>query len=83
MVSQYEQDLMETWLRISDMNWLASPELPYEFRKIRYRQPDQTCKLLRAANGELLIQFEKPQRAISKGQFAALYRGDTLMGGGR
>ena len=84
VVSQYEQDLMETWLRISDMNWLVSTKLPCEFQaKIRYRQPDQTCKLLRAANGELLIQFKKPQRAISKGQFAALYQGDTLMGGGR
>ena len=84
VVSQCEQDLMGNWLRISEMNWLEAAEVPGEFQaKIRYRQPDQTCKLQKAANGDLLIQFTKPQRAISKGQFAALYREETLIGGGR
>lgn len=32
----------------------------------------QTCRIL----------FEKPQRAVTPGQFAVLYQGETCLGGG-
>jgi len=50
--------------------------------KTRYRQEDQPCKLSRAADGSWMINFEQPQRAITPGQYAVLYKGSHCLGGG-
>jgi tRNA-specific 2-thiouridylase len=52
----------------------------YEVR-IRYRQPLQKAKLFRKKNGIYII-FQKLQRGIAPGQFAAWYDGDELLGSG-
>lgn len=49
--------------------------------RIRYRQPLQKAILHKAENG-LYIEFEKPQSAITEGQFAAWYLDDELIGSG-
>ena len=49
--------------------------------RIRYRQPLQKARLLLRENG-MYILFEKNQRGITPGQFAAWYDGDELMGSG-
>jgi len=49
--------------------------------RIRYRQPLQKAMLHKAENG-LYIEFEKPQSAITEGQFAAWYLDDELIGSG-
>jgi tRNA-specific 2-thiouridylase len=49
--------------------------------RIRYRQPLQKGILHKAENG-LYIEFEKPQSAITEGQFAAWYLEDELIGSG-
>lgn len=49
--------------------------------RIRYRQPLQKATLHKAAKG-LYIEFEKPQSAITEGQFAAWYLDDELIGSG-
>ena len=49
--------------------------------RIRYRQPLQQALLLFTEKGVFLI-FEKKQSAITKGQFAALYNGQELVGSG-
>ena len=49
--------------------------------KIRYRQPLQKAVLHKAESG-LYIEFEKPQSAITEGQFAAWYLDDELIGSG-
>lgn len=46
--------------------------------RIRYRQPLQTATIKREENG-ILIAFEKPQKAIAAGQFAAVYDGPELI----
>lgn len=52
----------------------------YQLR-IRYRQPLFTAVLERTAKG-MLIHFDQPHKAIAKGQFAAWYEGDSLVGSG-
>jgi len=47
--------------------------------KIRYRQQDQECKLIKGENG-LLVEFKEPQRAVTPGQFAVFYDGDVCLG---
>ncbi|MCF6294069.1 MAG: tRNA 2-thiouridine(34) synthase MnmA [Flavobacteriaceae bacterium] len=49
--------------------------------RIRYRQPLQKARLHKVESG-LYVAFEKPQSAITEGQFAAWYLEDELVGSG-
>jgi tRNA-specific 2-thiouridylase len=49
--------------------------------RIRYRQPLQHATLHKHPDG-LYIEFDKPQRGITAGQFAAWYLADELVGSG-
>lgn len=49
--------------------------------RIRYRQPVQRATLLREKEGIYML-FEKKQRGITPGQFAAWYQNDRLLGSG-
>lgn len=49
--------------------------------KLRYRQPDQKAWLTMTGDKGIL-QFEKPQRAVTPGQSAVFYDGDVCLGGG-
>jgi tRNA-specific 2-thiouridylase len=52
----------------------------YEAR-IRYRQKLESCTLHKRDEG-LYIIFDRPQRSITPGQFAAWYNGEELVGSG-
>ncbi len=67
------------WLR-TDMRLEAGKSAKYEVR-IRYRQALQAATLYRETEG-LYIIFEKAQRGITPGQFAAWYKQDELIGSG-
>ena len=49
--------------------------------RIRYRQPLEPCTLHARKEG-LYIIFDKPQRGVTPGQFAAWYQGEELVGSG-
>ena len=49
--------------------------------KFRYRQPDQKVTVT-LTDGGCRIDFDEPQRAITKGQWAVLYDGEECLGGG-
>jgi len=84
IVSQNEHDLGGHWLRAQQVNWLRTPSFPLHCQaKIRYRQSDQICCVSEAADGQLLVRFEQPQRAISPGQYVAFYAGEELIGGAK
>src|SRR5690606_5573882 len=70
-----------------EVHWVR-PDLavkPYENQKvqarIRYRQPLQNATLYPTENG-MYIEFDKPQAAITEGQFVAWYDGEELIGSG-
>ena len=50
--------------------------------KYRYRQKDQAATLTRGEDGQMLLTFDEPQRAIAPGQAVVVYRGDIVLGGG-
>lgn len=50
--------------------------------KIRYSQTEAPATLFPARGGTVRVQFEEPQRAITPGQAAVFYSGDTVLGGG-
>ena len=49
--------------------------------RIRYRQPLQKAKLYKRKEGIFVI-FNKLQRGVAPGQFAAWYEGDEVIGSG-
>ena len=51
--------------------------------KARYRQPAQAATLEQLAADRIRLTFDKPQRAIAKGQAVVFYDGDIVVGGGR
>ena len=67
------------WIR-TDLVMKIHETREYEVR-IRYRQPLQKAKLFRKDSGIYII-FQKLQRGVAPGQFAAWYRGDELIGSG-
>ena len=67
------------WVR-PDLALPAGEEARYRVR-IRYRQPLEEATLIRRQEG-LYILFDRPQKAIAAGQFAAWYQDDELVGSG-
>ena len=79
-----EEDLWQDTLVVNKINWLSGtvPDLPQTFDvKIRYRHQASPAVVEDMGSG-FKVCFNEPQRAITPGQFAALYRGDELVGGG-
>ncbi len=50
--------------------------------KIRYRHTPAVATVTRIDEDRLQVKFDLPQRAISPGQSAVFYDGDTVVGGG-
>ncbi len=78
------EDLMKRDMNVKDINWLASQNVPDKIRakvKIRYKQEEQSAEINFTEDGARVL-FDEPQRAISKGQAAVFYDGDTVLGGG-
>ncbi len=67
------------WIR-PDLELAIGEEVTYEVR-IRYRQPLFGCQLYRREMGLYLV-FSENQRGIARGQFAAWYKDDELIGSG-
>ena len=71
----------------SEVHWirtdlaLADGETMEVMARIRYRQPLQKATLHQFENG-MYIAFEKPQSAITEGQFVAWHLDDELVGSG-
>jgi tRNA-specific 2-thiouridylase len=49
--------------------------------KVRYRQPDQSCRVRVTDGGRLSVWFDSPQRAVAPGQYAVFYQDDRCLGG--
>jgi tRNA-specific 2-thiouridylase len=67
------------WIR-TDLKMNPGEERDYLVR-IRYRQPLQEARLYCRESG-IFILFDRLQRGIAPGQFAAWYDGDEVMGSG-
>ena len=90
VVSKDEKELGKKEAQITSMNWLSAV-LPVESQKvevkIRYRTPSVSANLELASpnipnSPNCKLIFEQPQRAVTPGQFAVLYKGEQLLGGG-
>ncbi|HDZ54402.1 MAG TPA: tRNA 2-thiouridine(34) synthase MnmA [Candidatus Nealsonbacteria bacterium] len=88
VVTKNERDLYKKELVAGNVHWISGkkPKLPLRVKsKVRYRQEmmpaiikDQRIKNKK----QVLVEFKKPQRAITLGQSVVFYREKELLGGG-
>ena len=72
-------------LQARDINLIAVDRIDAPLRvsaKIRYRQTEQPATVRQLDDDLLHVEFDEPQRAITKGQAVVLYDGDIVVGGG-
>jgi tRNA-specific 2-thiouridylase len=69
----------EHWIR-EDMKLTVGEQRNY-LARIRYRQPLEPCTLFKKQEGIYII-FDRAQRGVTPGQFAAWYEGEELIGSG-
>jgi tRNA-specific 2-thiouridylase len=85
-------DLLSRTLIAHKLNWIsvdglhdsgAAANAPMRVTaKIRHRHEPAPAVLEHAANGEVRVTFDQPQRAITPGQAVVFYDGDIVVGGG-
>ena len=79
------EELFRREADVIDFNWISGSAPAHELRckaKIRYRHPEQWATVMPVGSDAVHIVFDEPQRAITPGQAAVLYDGDTVLGGG-
>lgn len=80
-----EQDLYSKTLIAKNINLISEEKLIEPLRvkaKVRYSQQEQWATAIQTDDDTLKIEFDEPQRAVTKGQAAVLYDGDIVVGGG-
>lgn len=76
-------ELYSTELIAENFNFINDPiESGAALARIRHRQPLQRAEFRLLGDGSVRVTFEKPQRAITPGQYCVLYSGRVCLGGG-
>lgn len=78
--SQYSGSLVA-----ADLNFIPFDTLEAPMRaqvKVRYQAQPAPALLVPLANDRLLVEFDRPQRAVTPGQAVVFYDGDLVLGGG-
>lgn len=79
------EDLFTTRLFAKNINLISVDKIEQPMRvnaKVRYRQTEQPAVVMQIDEDTIRVDFDEPQRAITKGQAVVLYDGDTVVGGG-
>ncbi len=70
---------------VRDVNWIVgeAPAEPLRCAvRIRYRHTEQPALVTALPGGQAKVLFDEPQRAVTPGQSAVFYDGETVLGGG-
>ncbi len=79
------EELYSKTLRARNVNFISVEKLTAPMRvsvKIRHRHEPTLAMLEPVGRNEVLATFDEPQRAVTPGQAAVFYDGDTVVGGG-
>jgi len=79
------EDLFSKSLVAHDINLISVARIDAPVRvkaKVRYRQAAQWATVTQTDADTVRVEFDEPQRAITKGQAVVLYDGDSVVGGG-
>lgn len=80
-----ERELFSSEAYVSQFNWISGERPDAQVRckvKVRYSQKEHLASVIPDGKDRVKIEFDEPQRAITPGQAAVVYDGDTVLGGG-
>ncbi len=80
-----EDKLFKNTVKLRDINLIPFDTLNGRMRveaKIRYSQRTAAAYAEQTGDGEIMLEFDEPQRAPAKGQSAVIYDGEYVIGGG-
>ena len=78
-------DLFTNTLTAADLNWIAidAPKSDVKVTaKTRYSQKEAPATIHPVDNDKVVVEFDQPQRAVTKGQAVVFYDGEYVVGGG-
>lgn len=79
------EELFSTTVIAEKINLISTDNLYTPVRikaKVRYRQSEQWATAVQTDEDTIKVEFDEPQRAITKGQAVVLYDRDIVVGGG-
>lgn len=84
LIVGFKDELFQNNCFISDVNWLIpKPQAPIHVEtRIRYRHQAVESVLTPSAGDSATIHFNNPQHAITPGQVAVCYQGESIVAGG-
>ena len=85
MVVGEDRDLFRSRFHVRDVNWIrpiSDGETVAVQVKIRHNHSGASARLEALEGSTAVVEFNKPQRAITPGQAAVFYDGDAVLGGG-
>ncbi|NPA74295.1 MAG: tRNA 2-thiouridine(34) synthase MnmA [Epsilonproteobacteria bacterium] len=82
LVAGEKQELLEQSFTIKDINLLVDKKEFETSVKIRYKSPKIKCKVKLIADNKATVELYEPVSAVAKGQLAAFYDKEKLIGGG-
>ncbi len=75
--------LFSTQVVATELHWIDAPVSgDILFARFRHRQPLQQVSSWKINGDKIILEMAQPQRAITPGQFAVLYRDQECLGGG-
>ncbi|NLJ32750.1 MAG: tRNA 2-thiouridine(34) synthase MnmA, partial [Erysipelotrichaceae bacterium] len=79
-----DEHLLSDSALINQLNWnsIEPKEGTKLNAKFRYRQKDLPVIITKKQNGDVLLTFPKPYKALTPGQACVFYDGDFCLGGG-
>jgi tRNA-uridine 2-sulfurtransferase len=79
------EELFRDTVAVADLNWLAVPPSAGDMVhvQLRHRAAATAAQVVACEPERLTLRLDEPQRAVTPGQSAVVYRGDELIGGGR
>ncbi len=79
-----DKDLFQTTITVHSLHWILDPPKQEEdyLVRIRYSHKGSSAKLVKLSNNKYSITFSSPQRSITPGQFAVIYKDSEVIGSG-
>jgi tRNA-specific 2-thiouridylase len=85
VVLGFNSDLLNKGMIVSKCNWIATPRPDFPIKvdaKIRYRDNGAPAILTEVEEDLIEVVFSEERRAVTPGQVAVFYDGDTVIGAG-
>jgi len=80
-----EEEVYRDTFLVDSVNWIIPHEMIPSHQaqvKIRYNHPGSEASISPQGENGLEVKFKSPQKAITPGQAAVFYDGETVLGGG-